>query len=317
MQRIYVTHFSDPGCPWAYSASPALATLRWRYGDQLDWRLVLIGLTEHSQQYVDRGYTPLRQARGYRAFRRYGMPFATAPKDHVAGTSRACRAIVAARELDPVLGDAAFRALQIAQFNSPLALDLDVDLLAALRGIDGLDADALVGRIDDDDVVAAYEADRALARTAEGSPTEFQGKAAQTDGPVRYTAPSLIFRRGGDELEAGGFQPVEAYDVLLANLDATLARRPAPESPLAALEGEPQGLVTAEVAEIMRIGNAPADRAAAEDALIGLAADGDAVRVGLGDDALWTAGRYAAEARFARASSIAALNGVAPRAAVS
>ncbi|MEP6952588.1 MAG: DsbA family protein [Solirubrobacteraceae bacterium] len=309
MQPIAVTHFTDPGCPWAYSASPALATLRWRYGDQLDWRLVLIGLTEQSQQYIDRGYTPLRQARGYRAFRRYGMPFATTPKDHVAATSRACRAIVAARELSPALGDDALRALQLAQFNSTLQLDVDADLVTALRGIDGLDADDVVGRIDDDDVVAAYEADRALARTAVGSPTEFQGKAAQTDGPVRYTAPSLIFRRGEAELEAGGFQPTEAYDVLLANLDATLDRRPAPESPLDILLAEPGGLVTGEVAEIMRDGNTPADRDAAEDALIALAADGDAVRVGLGDDALWIAGRYA-EARFARASSIAALSGV-------
>jgi 2-hydroxychromene-2-carboxylate isomerase len=309
VQPITVTHFTDPGCPWAYSASPALTTLRWRYGDQLDWRLVLIGLTEQAQQYVDRGYTPLRQARGYRAFRRYGMPFATAPKDHVAATSRACRAIVAARELSPALGDEALRALQLAQFNSTLQLDVDADLVTALAGIDGLDAGDAVGRIEDDDVVAAYEADRALARTAEGSPTEFQGKAAQSDGPVRYTAPSLIFRRGETELEGGGFQPVEAYDVLLANLDATLDRRPAPESPLDALEAEPGGLVTGEVAEIMRAGNAPADRDAAEDALIALAADGDAVRVGVGDGALWIAGRYA-EARFARASSIAALSGV-------
>ena len=32
---VSVTHFTDPGCPWAWSASPALAALRWRYGDQL------------------------------------------------------------------------------------------------------------------------------------------------------------------------------------------------------------------------------------------------------------------------------------------
>ncbi|MEA2377045.1 MAG: hypothetical protein QOD13_952, partial [Thermoleophilaceae bacterium] len=31
---IDVTHFTDPGCPWAYSAWPAHTTLRWRYGDQ-------------------------------------------------------------------------------------------------------------------------------------------------------------------------------------------------------------------------------------------------------------------------------------------
>ena len=48
--RISVTLFNDPACPWGYSAIPALRTLEWRYGDQLDWRLVLIGLTESAQR---------------------------------------------------------------------------------------------------------------------------------------------------------------------------------------------------------------------------------------------------------------------------
>ena len=142
VQPITVRHFSDPGCPWAYSASPALATLRWRYGAQLDWKLTLIGLTERAQQYVDRGYTPQRQARGYRNFRQYGMPFQTQPKHHVAATSRACRAVVAARMEDPALGDAAFRALQLMQFTTPLVLDEDGDLATGLRRVPGLDAPA-------------------------------------------------------------------------------------------------------------------------------------------------------------------------------
>ena len=61
---ITATLFSDPGCPWAYSESPALRVIEWRYGDQLDWNLVLIALTERAQQYADRGYTPLRGALG-------------------------------------------------------------------------------------------------------------------------------------------------------------------------------------------------------------------------------------------------------------
>jgi 2-hydroxychromene-2-carboxylate isomerase len=318
VQPITVLHFSDPGCPWAYSASPAHAALRWRYGDQLDWRLVLIGLTEDAQQYRDRGYTPERQARGYMNFRRYGMPFATQPKRRVAATSRACRAVVAARLEDRALGDAAFRALQLMQFTTPLVLDDDGDLAAGLRRVSGLDALATVGRIDDRDVVRAYEADRALARTAEGSPTAFQGKAATTDGPVRYTAPSLVFERDGVRLEAGGFQPVEAYDVIVANLDPTLTRRPAPEDPLEALEEAPLGLVTAEVAEIMRPGTHPADRGVTEEALIESAARGEAVRVPTGDDAVWLAARDARDwVRVLRASSIAAASGVSPSVAAS
>jgi len=41
MEAISVTMHSDAACPWAYSASPALRVLEWRYGDQLAWRLVL------------------------------------------------------------------------------------------------------------------------------------------------------------------------------------------------------------------------------------------------------------------------------------
>src|SRR5215213_7293255 len=85
MSRVRVTHFTDPGCPWAWSASPALAALRWRYGDQLEWRHVMIGLTEEGSQYEERGYTGPGQARGYRNFRWRGMPFSTEPRERVHG----------------------------------------------------------------------------------------------------------------------------------------------------------------------------------------------------------------------------------------
>ena len=111
---------------------------------------------------------------------------------------------------------------------------------------------------------------------------------------------------------------MDAYDVIVANFDPTLDRRPAPEDPLEALEEAPLGLATIEVAEIMRTSPHPADRDATEGALIDAAARGDVVRVPTGDDAIWLAGRYAGDsARFLRASSIAAASGVMPSAAVS
>ena len=86
-------------------------------------------------------------------------------------------------------------------------------------------------------MLAAYEQDKAQTRTAAGSPTELQGKAGNSDGAVRYTAPSLLFETAdGRRLEAGGFQPVEAYDVLIANLDPTLERQAPPEDPGQLLE---------------------------------------------------------------------------------
>ena len=100
-EPIKVTVYNDPGCPWAYSAVPALRVIDWRYGDQLDWHLVLIGLAERGEQYVERGYTPVWMAQAYVKFGRYGMPFSTTPRSRVLGTGRACRAIAAARFLEP------------------------------------------------------------------------------------------------------------------------------------------------------------------------------------------------------------------------
>jgi hypothetical protein len=215
------------------------------------------------------------------------MPFATEPRARMAGTSRACRAIVATRLRHPDREYAVFRALQFGWMTTPLVMDSDEDILLAIAGVPGIDAREIVGALDDPDVDAAYEADRADARTAEGSPTHFQGKAAQTDGLVRYTAPSLVFTLGDRRLEAGGFQPVEAYDVCLANLDPGLERRPPAEDPVEALAEFPYALTTREVAAVMAAHLVEPDDKAAEAALIASAANGDVRREGVGNDALW------------------------------
>jgi protein-disulfide isomerase-like protein with CxxC motif len=288
MAQLDVTEFTDPGCPWAYSASPAFAVLQWRYREQLRWRIVAIGLTETPERYVAAGYTPARMAAGNLRFRRYGMPFAAAPRERVAATSRGCRAIVATRLLDPPREREVLRALQFAWFTTPLQLDEDEGIASALADVDRLDVDAVIAAIEAPETLAAYERDKRDARTAEGGATHFQGKARQTDGPVRYSAPSLLFEaQDGGRMEAGGFQPVEAYDVVIANLDRGLERHPPAESPEEALARFPAGLVTGEVAAIMAPNNVAPDRDAAERALVELLAEGAVRRRALGDDALW------------------------------
>jgi len=285
---ITATLYSDPGCPWGYSENPALAVLQWRYPDGLDWRLVTIGLSETAEEYEQRGYSPAMMARGYAGFRRYGMPFSTEPRRRLAGTGRACRAIVATRLRQPELTASVYRALQFGWFTTTLVLDQDEDITTALRAIPGLEVEAIVAAIDDPEVVAAYEADKRESREAAGGPTEFQGKARNTGGVVRYTAPSVVFESAdGVRLEAGGFQPVEAYDALIANFPDRPARREPPASPLEAIEFFRSPLTTQEIAAVMAHGNDAPDRAAAEQALIDLAAAGSVRRIPLGDDALW------------------------------
>jgi 2-hydroxychromene-2-carboxylate isomerase len=286
---ITASLYNDPGCPWAYSANPAFRVLEWRYGAQLDWRLVLIGLTESAEQYVARGYTPLRSALGQARFRRFGMPFSPSPKARVSATARACRAVVAARLLDPGSEWRAFRALQLANFTTPLVLEDDAGLRAVLDRLQGVDGNAIVSLLDDPAVTDAYERDRAESREAAGSAAELQGKTAQTDGRVRFTAPSIAFEHDGRRLVAGGWQPIEAYDVLVVNLDPALARRAAPDGPAPLLEEFPDGLTTQEVAQLLVRANEEPDRSAAEEGLLELVAEGTAERIPLGDDALWRA----------------------------
>jgi 2-hydroxychromene-2-carboxylate isomerase len=296
-----VTHFSDPGCPWAWSASPAFAVLQWRYGDQLAWRHVMIGLSESSAVYERRGFTGERMARNYRSFRDRGMPFATAPRQRPHGTWPMCRVVVASRRLAPDREWAVFRALQFAQFTTALALDDPAALEEALAWVPGVDAAALVGASREPETEELFAADRALARSAAGGATEFQGRSATTpEGEIRFTAPSLVFTTdGGRSLEAGGFQPVEAYDVAIANLDRTLARREPAGDAAAVLAAFPDGLTTGEVAAVMAPHLRAPDRDAAEDALIAAVAAGAAERHAFGNDALWTPAAAAATLRAA------------------
>jgi protein-disulfide isomerase-like protein with CxxC motif len=290
VDRIVAWHFSDPACPWAYSSRPAIARVRWRFGDQLDWRLVMIGLSETAERYEQAGYTPARMATGHRKFeQRFGMPFGSGVKSRLAPSSRACRAVIAARDESMELGYAALRAIQLMQFTTPGLLDDDAHLREALEDVDGLDARAIVARIDDPAIVAFYEEDKARTRSAEGRPTHVQNRHSEADGPVRYTAPSVIFDMpDGRWLEVGGFQPFESYDNALANLDPTLERRPAPERAADAVLAYPIGLTTAEVASIMRPSDLEdADRHAAERELIAAVDAGELVMEPMGTDALW------------------------------
>jgi protein-disulfide isomerase-like protein with CxxC motif len=247
----------------------------------------MIGLTERAEQYEERGYTPLRAALGQRRFHHYGMPFAAHVKARVSATAPACRAVVAARLRDPGLEWAALRALQIAQFTTSARLEDRDDLHAALERF-GLPGDELVAAIDSPEVVAAYEADRADARTAGSTPAEVQNRTAATDGPVRFTAPSIVFEREGERMVAGGFQPLEAYDVLLAHFAPDLARRGAPDTVGEMLAGLPEGVFTAEAAAVLCAHHLDVpDAAHAEERLVEAVADGVARRVDVGDSALW------------------------------
>ena len=227
----------DPGCPWAWSASPALSVLPWRYGDDLAWRHVMIGLSESGESYARRGYTADRMAQSYRRFRHRGMPFATAPRERMHGTWPMCR--VSWRRACRTPSANGRCSAPSSSPSSPHALP---------RGLEDLrTAIALRPGHRPRRVIAAAGAatEEAFARPRRGAPAA--SGADPLHGPVapspkaeiRYTAPSLVFTPGGRRLEAGGFQPVEVYDALIANLDPTLERRGAAGTPGGGAAGVP------------------------------------------------------------------------------
>ena len=146
--------------------------------------------------------------------------------------------------------------------------------------------------IDAPEVVEAYEADRAgPARPPRAARPRRRARSANSDGKVRFTAPSLIFRQGGRSLEAGGFQPVRRLRRLHREHrpDARRAAIPAqPGDDIAELiASEPWGPRRREVAQVMAGRNDAPDDVAAEDALIDALSDSGVRRDDLGNGALW------------------------------
>ena len=286
--RVAVTQITDPLCPWACSYEPVLRALEARYGDQLVFRTVLIGLVGTVEESLARGSSAEGRALTALRFRRYGMPITPHVRERVIASEPACLLVKATAEQGAELADALLRALRFAWYTTDLLLDEEPALAAVCASVDGLDGGAALVDRDSAVVRAAYAADRLEARTPHPAAVAL-GRTANSDGAERHTAPTLILTaEDGRAAIVPGFQPFEAADVALMNLEPRLRRLPPPalEDLLAAY---PAGLTSHEVARVLADTTAPVDRAAAERALTGLVAAGRARRFALGDDALWIA----------------------------
>jgi predicted DsbA family dithiol-disulfide isomerase len=287
--QVDVIHFTDPGCPWAYSAEPDFAALRWRYGAALRWRRVMIGLSESHEGYDGRGYRPENSARSRTSFaRRFGMPFRFEARSRNMGTGLACRAVKAAELQGDALAEAFLRALRFGYFATSLLMDTEEAIATQAATVRGLDVARLLGDLHSDTVERAYQADRAESRSADetGRPMILQDKHTDSDGANRYTAPSLVFERNGQRLVAGGWQSFAVYDAMVANLAPELERRETPE-PEELLPAFPFGLTTQEVAVACTANLRETEREETLRKLVLLTFEGKARRVDVGDDALW------------------------------
>src|SRR6187200_2223386 len=163
MADVCITEYTDPGCPWAYSAEPFRRRLSWLYGDCLEWRVCLVGLAESPDEYVDRGFTPERQSHAFATIARdHGMPIDTSVRPRMAATVPACRAVVAARLNAPDKMRRLLRRLRVRHFSGEL-LDAP-ETIAGAAADAGIDAVELETWSASDEVEAALRDDMVTAR---------------------------------------------------------------------------------------------------------------------------------------------------------
>jgi len=252
--EVCITEFTDPGCPWAYSAEPVRRRLDWLYGERLQWRPRMVVLSESAEDYELSGFTPERQSAAFsRIAHEHGMPMDTRQRARMAATLPACRAVVAARLRSPDHERPLLRALRIRHFAGEL-LDEPTTIVGATEDV-GLDADELTDWTSHDDTGNALREDMSAARAPMPAARALDHKLANWSGGRRYTCPSYEIVRVNDgvRIAVPGFQPAAAYDVVLANLVPGLDRRDPPETVEEVLAWAGTSLATREVAAVCEI----------------------------------------------------------------
>lgn len=250
---LTITEFTDPACPFAYSAEPGRLRVNWLYGDQIEWRVLMVGLADSPEVYLDAGFTPERQASAHTEMAaRWGMPFDLSVRPRMSATVPACRAVVAARLNAPERAWLLLRALRVRGMAG--ALFDEPEAIAAAAADAGIDPVELARWIEEPATAEALAADMDEARHPSPAALALDHKLAGWEGGRRYTCPSYeIGAAHGPSLSAPGMQPAAVYEALIANAEPGLARRAAPESVLELLEWCPAPPATAEVAEVMGI----------------------------------------------------------------
>jgi 2-hydroxychromene-2-carboxylate isomerase len=223
---VLIRHFTDPSCPFAFSAGRQRLRLTWRYGAQIEWETRMIVLNETAPE----GVTPEDVATSWeRVRRRTGMPIDSRPPLRLAPSVHACRAVVATRLRWPDRANAILRRLRVLCFAGELLDDSDTLELAAEQA--GLPVAELAAWADAPEVEAALRADMREARARD--------------------CPSYELVRGTRRAELAGLEAIERdAEAAIANLAPELTRRPDPQSVEEVLDWAGMPLATAEVAAV-------------------------------------------------------------------
>ena len=251
---VLIRHYTDPSCPYAFSAERQRLRLLWLYDAQIDWELHMVVLMEERP---GDAFPPERLSSTRRDIQlRYGMPIDWQPVE--AGASLpACRAIVATRLHAPDREPAFLRRLRVLNFS---AFDIDDPAVIERAGTEALiEPQELRTWMADPEVEPVLAADMAASRSP--SPAS-RGQDYKLGGPPeerRYTCPSYELIRVAEppsdwptagRVDLPGFRPVEAYEAAIANIAPELTRRADPDSVEQVLRWAGMPIATAEVAAV-------------------------------------------------------------------
>ncbi len=251
---VLIRHYTDPTCPYAFSAERQRLRLLWLYGEQIDWELHMVVLAE--ERYGDI-FPPERISSTRRDIQlRYGMPIDWQPVEGGASLP-ACRAVVATRLHAPDREAPLLRRLRVLNF---AALDLDDPAVIERAASEALIEPAeLRAWTADPEVEPVLEADKRASRSPSPASRAQDYKLGGPEEARRYTCPSYELIRvteppvdwpTASRVDLPGFRPVEAYEAALANIGPELVRRPDPESVEQVLAWAAMPVATAEVAAV-------------------------------------------------------------------
>lgn len=243
--RLEVTEFTDPACPVAFSAEPVRRRLAWLFGDQLEWKRVMVVLDDGSRPRSG-GPPPERRAASRRHLHAaWGMPLDPDAHAGVSSTLDASRLVIAARLHDSRREDAVLRAVRV---HAVAGGDLDRKSVERLGRAAGVAEDA-IAHLEADDVAAELARDMAAAR----APSRVAHALAHRLGGrgTRYSTPSYRYATEAARFELVGIHPVQTHEAVVANLRPESARSADPASVRAVLEWAGEALATAEIAAVM------------------------------------------------------------------
>ena len=280
MSTISITEFTDPVCPWAWSAEPHRLKLDWTYGGSLRWQARMVGLSKDPAESARR-FTPAQMGKALAMIAaKHGMPIYEGAPERMQASFPACRAVVAVRLNDEAKAHPLLRELRKRCFSREL-VDEPAVIESAAESV-GIAAGDLENWLADVATEEAFQADMDAARHPSPAGLAIKRKLAEWEKGWRYTCPSYVLDQGDESITAPGFQPYETYETVIANLRPDLEARPPAESVTDALEWAKErgegSLATAEVAAICGI---EIDRA--HDELV----ESDATENPVGNSALW------------------------------